>query len=280
MKQTITLTETGSQTEWLYAPNHVYYSDDACQRHLQIIFPYRQDMPGSETYPLVLFIPGSAWHKQEMYNDIPKLAKLAQRGFVVAAMEYRESDIAPFPAQVEDVSNALAALADVAEPFHMDMERIFLMGNSSGGHIAMIAMLMNAHGLCQPLPGLRGVICESGSTDLLLCAQAPLPPWMKVRPSAALLGVDCIEGHEEEARRASCAMYVTKDVALPPVLLIHSEHDPVVSVENSRSLHDCLAAAGHDVTYIELADCHAHGGATFFSAQVLDMVQGFCERND
>lgn len=116
MKQTITLAEPCSQTEWLYAPNHVYYADETCQRHLQIIFPYRADMPKDEAYPLILFIPGSAWHKQEMYNDIPKLAELARLGYVVA------------------------------EPFHMDMERAFLMGNSSGGHIAMMAALLNAHG--------------------------------------------------------------------------------------------------------------------------------------
>ncbi len=31
-----------------------------------------------------------------MYNDIPQYATLARKGYVVAAMEYRESDIAPF----------------------------------------------------------------------------------------------------------------------------------------------------------------------------------------
>lgn len=77
------------------------------------------------------------------YNDIPQYARLAERGFVVAAMEYRES---------------------------------YLMGNSSGGHIAMMSVLFSAHGLCDELPGVAGVISESGSTDLLICAAGPLPP--------------------------------------------------------------------------------------------------------
>lgn len=84
--------------------------------------------------------------------------------------------------------------------------------------------------------------------------------------------------HQEETRRASCAMFVTDYVTLPPVLLIHSEHDPVVSVENSRTLHDCLATAGHEVTYYELAGCDAHGGGAFFTSQVLDLVQDFCQK--
>lgn len=129
---------------------------------------------------------------------------------MVAAMEYRESDIAAFPAQVEDVGNALQFIPTVADRFHIDMSRIFLMGNSSGGHIAMMSVLFNAHGLCRPLPKISGVISESGAADLLVCAREPLPSWMKTRPSAVLLGVDTIEGNEALAEKASCAMYITR----------------------------------------------------------------------
>ncbi len=265
------------ELQWLYSPDWVYHDYGDCKRHLQMIFPYRRDMRADERYPLILYIPGSAWRRQEMYNDVTQLALLARRGFVIAMMEYREADVAPFPAQVEDVGNALRFIPTIAENFHIDAGRVFLMGNSSGGHVAMMAALLNAHGLCAPLPELAGVICESGSTDLLLCARSPLPPWMQQRPSALLLGVDAIEGHEEEARRASCGMYVTPEADLPPVLLLHSEHDPVVSVENSRTLCEQLEAAGHQVTYIELRDCDAHGGAAFFADAVLDAVERFCK---
>jgi acetyl esterase/lipase len=147
----------------------------------------KKEWPQEKTFPLILMIPGSAWHKQELYNDIPKFAKLAERGFAIAVLEYRESEIAKFPAQVEDVSHALDFLATKAEQFHLNWNRIFLMGNSSGEHIAMMSVLYHAHGLCKPLPKIRGVISESGSKDILTCAKAPLPPWMKSRPSAALL---------------------------------------------------------------------------------------------
>ena len=109
-----------------------------------------------EKYPLILFIPGSAWHKQVMYNDIPQYAALAKRGYVVAAMEYRESDIAPFSAQIEDVCNALKFIPSIAENFHIDTEHIFLMGNSSGGHIAMMTVLFSEHGLCERITKVSG----------------------------------------------------------------------------------------------------------------------------
>lgn len=154
-----------------------------------MIFPYGQ----SQKYPLILFIPGSAWHKQELYNDIPQYAEIARMGYAVAVMEYRESDIAPFPAQVEDVCNALRFLPSVAGVFSIDMEKIFLMGNSSGGHIAMMTVLLNAHGLAGCLPKIAGVICESGSTDLLICAKASLPPWID------RFGVRCLSKKEISA---------------------------------------------------------------------------------
>lgn len=277
MKQKIKI--AADELQWLYSQDWEYYDYGSCKRHLQIIFPYKPQWKEGESYPLILFIPGSAWHRQEMYNDIPQYASLARRGYVVAAMEYRESDIAPFPAQIEDVCHALEFISGIADKFHIDRNSIYLMGNSSGAHIAMMSVLFSAHGLCGKLPGVRGVISECGSTDLLICAKAPLAPWMEVRPSAALLGVDRIEGNEELARKASCAMYITEDTELPPVLLLHSEFDPVVSVENSRTLYEQLIAAHHEADYYELEGNHAHGGAVYYDGRTLDIIQEFCEKH-
>lgn len=277
MKERIKVVAGANEVQWLYSQDWEYHDYGNCKRHLQIIFPYKDGM--KIKYPLILFIPGSAWHKQEMYNDIPQYATLAKRGYVVAVMEYRESDIAPFPAQVEDVCNALKFIPSIAENFHIDTEHVFLMGNSSGGHIAMMTVLFSEHGLCEKISKVSGVILESASTDILICSKNPLPPWMQVRPSAALLGVDKIEGNEELARKASCGMYVTKDVALPAVLLLHSELDPIVSVENSRVLYDNLIDAGHEVSYYELEGNTAHGGATYYGNEVLNIIQKFCEEH-
>ncbi len=263
--------------EWLYSPDWEYKDYGDCKRHLQMIIPYKREWNDGETVPIILFIPGSIWYKQELYNDIPKLTRLAERGYAIAVLEYRESTIAKFPAQIEDVSNALEFLTGKAEQFHFDMNNVFLMGNSSGGHVAMMSMLMNAHGLCKPFLNVKGVISESGSTDLLICAKAPLAPWMKKRPSTDLLGIDTIEGNEELAKKASCSMYITENIELPPVLLLHSENDPVVSVENSRMLFDKLESTHHDVDYFELKDSDAHCGPVFFTDGILDIIQEFID---
>ena len=57
------------------------------------------------------------------------------------------------------------------------------------------------------------------------------------------------------ARKASCVTYVTEDVSLPPILLMHSQDDPVVSVDNTRTLYERLIQTQHPVTYYELKGC-------------------------
>ena len=82
MKERIKVVAGANEVQWLYSQDWVYHDYGNCKRHLQIIFPYKDGMKNEEKYPLILFIPGSAWHKQEMYNDIPQYATLAKRGYV------------------------------------------------------------------------------------------------------------------------------------------------------------------------------------------------------
>ena len=77
--------------EYLYVPDVAYATYGETQRKMQLIIPYRSQWPDGETVPLIVFLPGSAWYRQEMYNSIPALAKLAERGFAVASVQDRKS---------------------------------------------------------------------------------------------------------------------------------------------------------------------------------------------
>lgn len=265
--------------EWLYVPDVVYAEYETGKRHLQLLLPYRPVWEQDQRYPLILFIPGSAWFRQEVYNSIPAYAKLAERGFVMAILQFRESTLAPFPAQVQDAKAALRFLAQKAAEFHIDTSAMFLAGNSSGGHIALLTGLTAAHNLFDTslyagVPAeIRGIIACSAPTDLLLCAQAPMPPGVP-RPSARLLGVDEVRDHPALARAASCAPYITREVKLPPILLLHGTADSTVSIENSRTLFSLLKDAEQEVFYYELLG-GGHGGAAYWSEPVLDLIEQF-----
>ena len=266
--------------EWLYIPNVMYYEYEDTKRYLQLIVPYRQEWKESEKYPLVVFIPGSAWYEQEMYNSIPAFSRLAEKGIVVAAVQYRGSRIARYPAQVEDVERAILYLVSKAEDFHIDTDRIFLAGNSSGGHIALMTACRSANGIKDVKEFrtdlIKGVIGESAPTDIFMCAAKPIPDFMPedFRPSKDLLGVSEITEDLELAREASCKMYIGKDTPLPPILLLHGVDDCQVDVNQSRYLYDMLVGAGKTVTYYEIEGA-GHGGAVFWTDAVLNIISGF-----
>ncbi len=264
--------------EWLYSPNWEYFDYGNCKRNLQVIMPYsRKGL--KKKYPVIFYVTGAAWHKQEMYNDIPKLAELAKKGVAIVSIEVRESDIAIFPAQVEDIKNAMEYVMRKISEFDLpfDMNEAYLMGHSSGGHLAMMTVLYNASEMIK-IPNVKGVILESASSDILICSNASLPAWMSVRPSAVLLGVDSIDGNEEMAYKASCTSLISEDIILPPVLMFHCINDPVVSVENSRTLYRKLDEKNHCVEYYEIKDWEEHGGNIYFSETVLSIIQDFIKK--
>lgn len=264
--KTFPLSASWPITEWLYAPNQPYTRREDGELYLQLLFPYRQCWKTDERYPLLLFIPGAAWYRQEMYNSIPAYARLAERGVVVAAVQVRASTQAHFPAQVEDVLDALHHLLEQAKLWHIDPQKVFLGGNSSGGHIALLTALSHARELAD-CPGmtLRGVVTMSAPTDMHLLGG---------KPSLDLLGIGNLQEDAEKVNAASCATYITPDATIPPVLLLHGTEDEVVSPVHAFRLRDCMTKAGKDVELVPMQGVN-HGGAAFWCDKTLDRILTF-----
>ena len=246
------------QTQWLYIPDVIYYETDDFTRKLQCVVPYRQRWETDHRYPLLVFIPGAAWQRQEMYNGLPGLFALARRGYAVASVQVREAALAPFPAQVADVRRALDFLASRAAEFHLDMERVVLGGDSSGAHLALMTALTG------PCP-VRGVIDLYAPTDMLLCGGPN---------TASMLGVSDVQAHPQKAAAASCATYITPDQSIPPILIAHGLADDIVVPEHSLRLHRQLQACGKRSTLC-LVEGAGHGGSFWWSERMLTILDEF-----
>ncbi len=85
----------------------------------------------------------SAWMKQDR-TALVTLSRIAERGFVVAIVEYRHSGIASFPAQIQDARNAVRFMRANAAQYHVDADNLFLSGCSSGGQVALLAAVAHA----------------------------------------------------------------------------------------------------------------------------------------
>ena len=69
-----------------------------------IVYTVRSGMPLTVQFilpdltgvPLIVYVTGSAFHRQDIPCTLPRLALLANRGFAVASVQYRGTEDAPF----------------------------------------------------------------------------------------------------------------------------------------------------------------------------------------
>ena len=96
--------------------------------------------PTGSRWPLVVAIHGGAFRMGS--KECEPAGAFVARGFAVAAINYRLSQHAVFPAQIEDARAAVRWLRANAGRYGYDPERIASYGASAGGHLA--AMLGTA----------------------------------------------------------------------------------------------------------------------------------------
>lgn len=86
--------------------------------------------------PAVLVIHGGSWKSGDRKQLGLYAASLARRGYVTYAVEYRLAPKHPWPAQWEDVRDAVIWLKKHAGKQGIDPDRIGAVGYSAGGHLA------------------------------------------------------------------------------------------------------------------------------------------------
>ena len=147
-----TIRADGSELSSQLHANVLYATKSGVPLHLHIIQP-KQAEGEERLFPLVVYVQGSAWFKQDIGYEIPQLSRFANKGYVVAVVEYRPSTVAPFPAQIKDTKTAIRFLMKNASTYSIDPEKIVLWGDSSGGHTAaMTGVTLNGPDLSDESP--------------------------------------------------------------------------------------------------------------------------------
>jgi acetyl esterase len=180
----------------------------------------------------------------------------SRRGFSVFSVNYRLAPQHPFPAAIDDVTEAIAFIKQRATQWNIDPARMVLTGESAGG---LISALVGAK-----LEGnnrVAAIIPLFGETDLELrvsedpCCMdgraAARPHGGCISPGlAAFLGFHQVtnEAQREKLRSASTVTYVRRDMT--PYLLIHGTRDFGVPFEQSVSLQHAMQKCGADCTLL------------------------------
>jgi acetyl esterase/lipase len=220
-------------------------------------------------HPAIVWIHGGGWEignprADWTYGDWTQvLAKLAARGYVIAAITYRFSHEAKFPAAIQDVKDAIRFVRKHAGLYGVDPSRVAAWGLSAGGHLAALAGTschadaLNA-GTADPDTSscLQAVVDWFGSTDFNLGTLGPA-----ARAVADFMGCDPSHCASELLATGSPVSYVEDDA--PPFLIMQGSVDPIVPPAQSQTLADALKAHGNEVQLIIYPGLgHGFTGAT------------------
>lgn len=117
-----------------YIYSNVEYANiDGVPLHLQIITPQTRNMQNDDKerkYPCLVYVQGSAWLKQNINAKLGLLARFAEKGYIIAVVEYRDSEIATFPAVALDTRNAIRLMKIHGAEYMADTENLFVGGDS------------------------------------------------------------------------------------------------------------------------------------------------------
>ena len=155
-----------------------YVERDGKQLKLQFLMPY-YTVEHMEKLPCVVFVQGSGWIKQKLYLNIGNLSKLADKGYIIAIVQYRSAEDAPFPAQVQDIKTAIRFLRKNASEYKIDPNNIFLWGDSSGAHVSLITGItsgvteLDTDDYSDYSDKVNGIVDFYGPTDITKMNDAP-----------------------------------------------------------------------------------------------------------
>ena len=178
-------------------------------------------------------------------------------GVTVANVGYGTYPTQRAEEQITDVVTAVNFISSEGDRFGVDRNEMFLMGHSSGAHIATMAVLQESSIRSK----LKALVPLSGVFDLNAhyryeCARG-VEDISTLKPACG--------GSEESYRRLSPQWMVRDDrfkaslsEPLPPVFLVHGLRDGVVPHTSSGYFHQALVEQGVSVSFERLKeDDHA-----------------------
>src|SRR5262245_24815231 len=190
---------------------------------------------GKGPFPVILSVHGGRWFREsKSTHSAIKVRQWAGFGFFAMSIDYRLIGCTPAPACYQDVLCAIRWIHAHARDYPIDATRIFLIGQSAGGHMVSLAATLGegpfkrTGGWEDRAHEFHGIISVSAPYDLnkLDWGNGWTPP-----------------GEEPVAARqlASPIHHVT--AKMKPILVIHSDDDPSVPIQQALDMVKVLEKA-------------------------------------
>jgi acetyl esterase/lipase len=222
--------------------------------------------------PVVIAIHGGGWKagSRDSYRHLGHL--LNGHGYAVFSIDYRlvRKDKNRYPAAADDVRAALAYVREHAAELNIDTQRIALMGDSAGGHLAALVGLTE-----RPAP--KVVVGIFGVYDMAAQWQHDLAPRPYDNIAEIFLGASLVDDRKLYFD-ASPISHVVRSNAGPAFLLTWGTHDDIVDPAQSEAFLLALKQAGFYVRTVIQDAPHFWAGdpleeagshSAFFAARLL-----------
>src|SRR5882724_4367193 len=128
---------------------------------------------GREGLPVILSVHGGRWVGGNRTDASSiKVAQWAQFGFFAISIDYRLARSSPSPVQYQDFLCAIRWVHAHAPEYHIDPSRVYLIGQSAGGHMVSLAATLGegpypkVGGSDQASTDFRAVISVAGAYEL------------------------------------------------------------------------------------------------------------------
>lgn len=236
---------------------------------------YRPEKPeAGQKLPVVVWVHGGGWLNGS--KDRCLASWLAPEGFAVASINYRLTDVAQWPGQIDDCYAAVRWLRENADAYGLDPDHIGAWGSSAGGHLVALMGTRPCPGEEKTSSRVQAVCDWFGPSELLTMPPNVVSEKRSLEQvansnGAKLLGAT-VRDVPEKARDASAFDQVSGDDV--PFLIMHGSEDPGVPLEQSRKLHEKLLAAGVPSTF-HIVEGAGHGGKEFQADEIRAKVLAF-----
>jgi acetyl esterase/lipase len=196
---------------------------------------------GRGPFPAVVELHAGAWHHGDRIGEHARHEAVAKSGILVASLDFRDGVEGAYPKGVADINYAIRWLKSHASEFKIRPDRVGVSGQSSGGHLAMLAAMKPAD------PRYAAIALPAGAPQLDASLRCVAMSWPVINPlsryrlavnareAGATWPNDIIAGHHEfwgnEANMADGSPILILErgetVATPPVLWLQCRGDNV-----------------------------------------------------
>ncbi len=216
--------------------------------------------------PAILSVHGGRWrsgHKRD--SSAIKVDQWAELGFFAMSIDYRLVDCTPAPACYQDLQCAIRFIHANAMDFNIDTNRIYLIGQSAGGHLVSLAATLGDGPWKRTGGWEKSTNAFRAAISVAACYELPSLSWGNIwSPDGQNL--------LESRRLASPIYHVRRD--MKPLMILHADNDQSVPIANALLMVDALKKAEADFVFHRYADA-GHMGIT---QEVIDRTLEFIRR--